>query len=655
MNSKVNGGKIEPEALFRRDASPRTAGAITKSAGGYAIADTSTTAQVGDIYRAETATTSAMVKKQYKVIEASTNSFTIASKDLPVLGDTFYVLGPVTPRHDSTGSIQATIDTTGLATSAKQDLLLAELQLKADLTETQPVSQVLGVLSTVNSSTTPLGISGVFTGTGEDTTNYSSVNVSLTVDRDGTLSIQFSSDNTNWDQVQSYAITVTTPGTAEGFFYQFMCEAKYFRIIYTNGATAQAVLRLQSIFKKHAGTSEVQAINVPVLANTDALVTKGVIYGVTTGGGGGYVAAKVTPSGSFTMSLGDITGVDGQTTMALSLPVTMASDQTDINTLAKNAFLSSAANSSTTPLAGGATFTGTSIDTTGYASISVLVASDVASAADGLKIEYSSDGTNWDDSTIGTYTVGTAPNAGQIFGGGIRARYARVVYVNGASAQAAFRLSTTLRSVPFGADVIDMEVVPGINGHGILTKSVITGKTTAGGGAFVDVKVNPSGTLETNATLAAGTAIVGKVGIDQTTPGTTNGVQVNAALPAGTNMIGYQTVAAIAGSTNATSRVSSTALETGHVIKNAAGRLYSLVVTNTKTSAQFIQIHNTTSVPADTAVPIYSFYVPASSSVSIASEDIGDYFDTGISVCNSSTAATKTIGAADCFFTARYL
>ncbi len=38
--------------------------------------------------------------------------------------------------------------------------------------------------------------------------------------------------------------------------------------------------------------------------------------------------------------------------------------------------------------------------------------------------------------------------------------------------------------------------------------------------------------------LAAGTAIAGKFGIDQTTPGTTNGVQVNAALPAGTNTIG---------------------------------------------------------------------------------------------------------------------
>lgn len=46
--------------------------------------------------------------------------------------------------------------------------------------------------------------------------------------------------------------------------------------------------------------------------------------------------------------------------------------------------------------------------------------------------------------------------------------------------------------------------------------------------------------------LTAGSAIIGKVGIDQTTPGTTNGVQVNAALPAGGNTIGN--VGLVAGS-----------------------------------------------------------------------------------------------------------
>jgi hypothetical protein len=48
------------------------------------------------------------------------------------------------------------------------------------------------------------------------------------------------------------------------------------------------------------------------------------------------------------------------------------------------------------------------------------------------------------------------------------------------------------------------------------------------------------GTISAN--LNAGANVVGKVGIDQTTPGTTNGVQVNAALPAGANRIGKTTV-----------------------------------------------------------------------------------------------------------------
>lgn len=122
-----------PESVFRRDVAARTAGAISASAGGYAIADTSTTAKVGDIYRAETATTSVMVGKEYPVIAASTNSFTIASKDLPVLGDTFYVLGPVTLRTASDGSLAATIS--GSATEAKQD---AAAVLIGALTESAP-------------------------------------------------------------------------------------------------------------------------------------------------------------------------------------------------------------------------------------------------------------------------------------------------------------------------------------------------------------------------------------------------------------------------------------------------------------------------------------------------------------------------------------
>lgn len=107
--------------------------------------------------------------------------------------------------------------------------------------------------------------------------------------------------------------------------------------------------------------------------------------------------------------------------------------------------------------------------------------------------------------------------------------------------------------------------------------------------------------------------------------------------------------------TNANSSVASTALETSHVIKASAGRLFQLTGVNTKTSAQYIQVFNSATVPADTTVPVLLAYVPAGANFSFDFGSIGRYFSTGISVSNSSTAGTKTIGSADCWFNAEYL
>ncbi len=64
------------------------------------------------------------------------------------------------------------------------------------------------------------------------------------------------------------------------------------------------------------------------------------------------------------------------------------------------------------------------------------------------------------------------------------------------------------------------------------TVTTVTGVTTVS-----TVTTVGAVTAITNA-LPAGSNIIGNVRIDQTTPGTTNGVQVNAALPAGSNIIG---------------------------------------------------------------------------------------------------------------------
>lgn len=108
------------------------------------------------------------------------------------------------------------------------------------------------------------------------------------------------------------------------------------------------------------------------------------------------------------------------------------------------------------------------------------------------------------------------------------------------------------------------------------------------------------------------------------------------------------------GGSNVYSRAVTTAYKKSLVVKNAPGRLFLLVGYNSNAAAQFIQVHNTAAVPADGVAPVYTFAVPQGN-FSLDLSNVGDYFSTGITVCNSSTGPTKTIGADDCWFTALYL
>ena len=102
-----------------------------------------------------------------------------------------------------------------------------------------------------------------------------------------------------------------------------------------------------------------------------------------------------------------------------------------------------------------------------------------------------------------------------------------------------------------------------------------------------------------------------------------------------------------------TSRSASAAYEASRVGKSAHGVLFGLSGYNSNAAAQFIQVHDASSVPANGVPPVVVITVPASSNFSIDFGIFGLPCFVGIVVCNSTTGPTKTIGAADCYFTVR--
>ncbi len=153
--------------------------------------------------------------------------------------------------------------------------------------------------------------------------------------------------------------------------------------------------------------------------------------------------------------------------------------------------------------------------------------------------------------------------------------------------------------------------------------------------------VSNGGTFAVQATisgaLAAGTNIIGKVGIDQTTDITTNGVEI------------APTAGAAAGITS----VVSASAENNHVLKAGAGNLYGAYATNLTSTAGFFVIVNATSAPTDGAItPLACIPLPGNSSASISRiPGPPQVYSTGITavVTSASTCFTKTTGVITAF------
>jgi len=181
------------------------------------------------------------------------------------------------------------------------------------------------------------------------------------------------------------------------------------------------------------------------------------------------------------------------TTWNVGGTVTIANPTTTVAVYAADHICSE--NSTTATLGSNATFTGTFVSTMGSAAMSILVSSDVASAASGLHIQFSSDGVNIDDEQLMSFTDTTN---GQSYGATCRGPYARIIYTNGATPQSVFRLQSYGHIMAPTGDIIDVNFnITGAK-HAMLTKSMIVGHSTDPTG-YEDVKVNPAGAMTVDA------------------------------------------------------------------------------------------------------------------------------------------------------------
>lgn len=142
-----------------------------------------------------------------------------------------------------------------------------------------------------NSTNTPLGISGVATGTFVDVSSYSNVSIMIFADQPsatGGFVIQYSSDGVNVDDNDMFTIPASN-----GQQYSFPLPGKYYRIIYTNGSVAQTIFRLQAKLHAVRPKPSSQRIGTAINAEQDAEVV------VTTNG-----RFSLTASAPATASIG---------------------------------------------------------------------------------------------------------------------------------------------------------------------------------------------------------------------------------------------------------------------------------------------------------------------------------------------------------------
>lgn len=179
------------------------------------------------------------------------------------------------------------------------------------------IKKLMGVVSVNNSSNTPLGGGATFTGTADDLLHEAVVIVTVHPDQDSAtdgLSIEFSDDAASWHVTDTFTILANTIKT-----FTFQPVLRYFRLVYTNGATPQAHLHLSTQFRTTMVKPSSHRIEETITGEDDAELIKAVLTGMRPNGL--FENARLDALGALNIAFGDTANLDGFQRLRVAPPV----------------------------------------------------------------------------------------------------------------------------------------------------------------------------------------------------------------------------------------------------------------------------------------------------------------------------------------------
>lgn len=455
-----------------------------------------------------------------------------------------------------------------------------------------------GTVSANNSTTATLTSGSVFTGTSDDCLNYNEIRISVKADvasaTDG-LSIQQSSDNTNWDIIDTYTVSANAGKTIA-----VPRQARYFRIVYTNGGTGQSSFRLQTILNRLGAQASSQRPSDGYTNETDLAQVQSfpMVYNGST-----WDRTKSVATGIQAVGVSD-----GTSTAAIVAPGT-ANSTGNAQLVAPTTW--SPAAWSVTSVTGGTVY-----DAGNFTSVKVQVLSQYTGTTPTITWQVSNDGVTWVGQGLTLSTSIGATNAALnttitgLYEGNLRGRYFRLnftgVYASGTSTGNIVFSTNPTAPFPNSGTVSTQGVKTNNNGiPGGTNIGVLPGVASAAQSTWTEsFQVLASMNLKGSQRMVLQDAALNDRGVNVNA---SNQLEVNAGTVAGTSLNTYATRIT---SNTTTSPTSSTAYISSITITTEVAGTTSTVTIRDKQGTPQVLVNGLTTTAASLTPTVLNFQTP---------------------------------------------